>query len=41
MWKKLFEVHPWLEDVFNWSLLTISGLAFLLALAVYLGRTMG
>ena len=37
----LLEAYPWLEDLFNWGLLTISGLAFLLALAVYLGRVMG
>lgn len=41
MWRRLFEAHPWLEDLFNWGVLTASGLAFLLALAVYLGRTMG
>lgn len=41
MWRKLFETYPWLEDLFNWGVLTISGLAFLLALAVYLGRVMG
>lgn len=40
MWKKLFKAHPWLEDLFNWAVLTISGLAFLLALAMYLGRAM-
>ena len=40
MWKRLFEAHPWLEDLFNWGVLTISGLAFLLALAAYLGRAM-
>ena len=40
VWKKLFRAHPWLEDLFNWGVLTISGLAFLLALAVYLGRAM-
>lgn len=38
MWKKLFKAYPWLEDLFNWGVLTISGLAFLLALAVYLER---
>lgn len=38
MWKRLFKAHPWLEDIFNWAVLTISGLAFLLALAMYLGR---
>lgn len=41
MWRKLFESHPWLEDLFTSGVLTASGLAFLLALAVYLGRTMG
>ena len=41
MWRRLFEAYPWLEDLFNWGVLTISGLAFLLALAVYLGRAMG
>lgn len=40
MWRKLFDAYPWLEDLFNWGVLTISGLAFLLALAVYLGRVM-
>ena len=40
VWKKLFRAHPWLEDLFNWGVLTISGLAFLLALAMYLGRAM-
>ncbi len=40
MWKRLFETYPWLEDLFNWGVLTISGLAFLLALAMYLGRAM-
>ena len=41
MWRKLFEAYPWLEDLFHWVVLTASGLAFLLALAVYLGRVMG
>lgn len=40
MWRKLFKAHPWLEDLFNWGVLTISGLTFLLALAMYLGRVM-
>lgn len=40
MWKRLFEAYPWLEDLFNWGVLTISGLAFLLVLAMYLGRAM-
>ena len=34
--KKLFSAYPWLEELFNWGVLTISGMAFLLALAVYL-----
>lgn len=38
MWRKLFEAYPWLEDLFNWALLTLAGGAFLLALAMYLGR---
>lgn len=41
MWRRLFESYPWLEDLFNWGVLTALGLAFLLALAVYLGRAMG
>ena len=40
MWKRLFEAYPWLDDLFNWGVLTISGLAFLLALAMSLGRAM-
>lgn len=38
MWERLKKTHPRLYETVEWGILGLSAGAFLLALAVYLGR---
>lgn len=38
MWSNLKKNHPWLYEAIEWGVFAMSAGAFLLALAVYLGR---
>ena len=41
MWDKLRKSHPRLYEAVEWGCVILSAGAFVLALAVYLGRVMG
>lgn len=38
VWDKLRRASPWLYEAIEWGVLVLSAVAFLLALAVYMGR---